>query len=52
MTDNEPLLEPGDGKAPNYNEAIEMTINLDPKSPPLSPTRRWLTSIGGSCGLF
>ena len=30
MSDNEMVQEDRETKAPNYNEALEMTINLDP----------------------
>ena len=35
-----------------YNQAISLTVNEDPRSPPLSTPRRWITWCGGSCGLF
>jgi hypothetical protein len=35
-----------------YNQAISLTINNNPRSPPLSDSRRIVTWCGGSCGLF
>jgi hypothetical protein len=48
---NQPIADDNDKL--DYNQIIELTVNKDPQSPPLSGTRRFVTKYGGcNCGLF
>lgn len=46
------MPENDDNDKLDYNQIIELTVNKDPQSPPLSGGRRCITKCGCNCGLF